>query len=65
MGRVSYGLGPYAPPWALMGMTLMGQTLMGLPGPFWAGPLWVGPYGHPWALMRRALVAPGRSYMYI
>ena len=33
------GLGPYGPPWALMGRALMGRSLMGPPGPLWAGPI--------------------------
>ena len=49
MGRALMGrallrapLGPYGPPWALVG-----RALMGPPGPLWAGPLWAprGPYG--------------------
>ena len=39
-----YGLGPYVPPWVLVGRALMGpwalagQALVGSPGPSWAGP---------------------------
>ena len=46
------GLGPFGPPWALVGQALVGSLVpcglgpCGPPGPLWAGPLWL-----PWALL--------------